>query len=157
MMTRQGLAALALAAIVLTTAAGCGGSKGLSRSELIAKANPLCRRANEALDSSKLNPSNIAQVAPAVAVTVQQVSAELAKLTPPESMASDWKVMVDSVRRAGVGLGKLAQAAKTSSLAKPSQAYIEGEKEFSSGQSDRSQIAQHNGVSECATFAVPKK
>jgi hypothetical protein len=149
-MTRRSLVMPALLAAVAV--AGCGGSKTLSRSELIAKADPICRKANHALDSSKISPKNLTTVAPTVATTEQQVSAELAKLSPPSSMASDWKVIVDGFHRAGVGLQEIGSAAKTSSPSKPSKAFVEAEKEMTGGQHDRAVTAARNGFNDCGKY-----
>jgi hypothetical protein len=154
MTTCSGLTTLALATAVLATASGCGGSKGLSRAELIAKADPICRRANDTLNGSKLNAHNVAQLAPMLAATEHQVSVELAKLTPPSSMAADWKVIIDGFRRAGVGLEKVGAAAKASPprFGKASKALIEGENELSNGQNVRAVTAQRSGFNDCGKF-----
>lgn len=150
-MTRTVLGALALAAAVLA-AGGCGGSKGLSRAELIAKADPICQRANHALDSSKISSKNLASVAPGLATVEQQVSAELAKLTPPSSMVADWHVIVDGFRRTAVGLNEVGRVAKAGLSAKPTTALLEGEKEVSKGQQARATTAGRDGFLECARF-----
>jgi len=149
-MTRRSLVAPALLAAVAV--AGCGGSKELSRSELIAKADPICRKANNALDSSKITPKNLPSLAPGLATTYEQASSELAKLKPPLSMAADWKVIVSGYRRAGVGFQELGVASKTSSLAKPSKTLIAGEKEQFGGQHDRAVTASRNGFVDCSKY-----
>jgi hypothetical protein len=149
-MKRASLTSIALLSVV--TIVGCGGSKGLSRKELIAKADPICRRSNHALKSSKISLQNLKTVAPAVAVTENEVSSELSKLTPPSSMAADWKVIVHGFHRAGVGLEELAKAAQTSPLSKLSQAVLQDMKEITEGQRDRAVTAGRNGFSDCSEY-----
>jgi len=104
-MSRIGLSALALLAVALT-AAGCGGStssngsKQLTRAELIAKADAICKRANaeRAAMPSIRTRSDYAIVLPRVATNNDAAIAELARLTPPASMASDWKQIIASER-----------------------------------------------------------
>lgn len=150
-MTRVGLTGTGLLVAALAVA-GCGGSKELSRKDLIAKADPICRRAHEALTSSKLTPRDLTSVGPGIAAIDRQVSSELSKLTPPASMAADWKVIVDGFRRAGEGLDQVVSVARTSGLSKLSQALIQGEKEFTKGQSVRSITASRNGFVECSKY-----
>ncbi|MGN6371440.1 MAG: hypothetical protein ACTHM1_00370 [Solirubrobacteraceae bacterium] len=140
------------ALIAAVAVAGCGGSKELSRSELIAKADPICRHANEALKSSKITPRNLTSVAPPLSVAYEKASSELAKLSPPPSMAADWKVIVDGYRRASVGFQEIGVAAKTSSIAKPSKALIAGEKEQYGGQHVRSITALRDGFADCGKY-----
>jgi hypothetical protein len=149
-MIRRSLVAIMLLAIV--PVAGCGGSKGLSRQELIAKADPICRRANNALDSSKISQQNVAKIGPSVAAVEHQVAVELGKLTPASSMAHDWKVIVDGFRRAGSGIEEIGKALKSSNLSKPSPAFVQGEKELASGQNDRAEAAGRNGFSDCSKY-----
>lgn len=151
--TRSSLAMLALAA--LATASGCGGSKGLSRSELIAKADPICQRINTTLTEAKLTPQNIAQVAPGIATAELQASAELTKLAPPSSMAADWKVIVDGFHETGVGMQKSAEAAKSATTThSPAQSKTlhEAELEVFKGQQARETAATRDGFIDCARF-----
>jgi hypothetical protein len=147
MTTRTGLTVLALAATALT-AASCGGAKTLSRAELIAKADPICRRANHRLDTSKVNPWNLAVLGDGLAATERQVSDELAKLTPPSSMAADWKVIVDGFRRASVGLTRGAEASRI----KDTPEILKHGGELTEGQHDRAVAAQRNGFKDCARY-----
>lgn len=153
--TRSGLTTLALTTVALAAVSGCGGSKELSRSELIAKADPICRRANAAIDHSKFNVSNVAQLAPGMAAAQNQASAELAKLTPPSSMAADWKVIVDGYRRTGTGIQRAGEAARSAGSANPlthSKAFAEAATEFANGREVRQTTAARNGFIDCAKF-----
>lgn len=145
-LTRMGT--LALASVLAASASGCGSTKSLSHAELVAKAEPICSRANNALDSSKIDPGNLASVAPGVGVAFAQAADELGKLRPPSSMVADWKVIVDGFRRAGASLQKIGRAAKD----KQHGLLLEAEKEFGKGQNDRSTTATRNGFNDCAKF-----
>jgi hypothetical protein len=147
MTTRTGLTALALTASILA-ADGCGGgSKGPSRAEFILQADPICARANEALRASNVSPQNLPRTGPHVATFYQQAANELAKLTPPPSMAADWKVIVDSTRRTAAGFIKWGEAATASK--KFNRAWLEAEGEITKGQHDRTVIALHDGFQAC--------
>jgi hypothetical protein len=147
-MTRKGLTTLALTAAAVLTTSGCGGTKGLSRAELIAKADPLCRRANTTIDSSKLTPKTVSRLAPGIAAVEQEVSSQLAKLTPPSSMASDWKTIVNGFRSAGTGLLHMGEARKTNDT----HALVKAEAELSNGQIARTEAAQRNGFKDCSHY-----
>lgn len=137
-----------LAATTLGTVSGCGGSSGLSRSQLIAKADPICRQANQALRTSKISFQNVAQVGPSVAAAQRQASIELSKLTPPSAMADDWKTIVTSWRTAAESLLRFGEAAK----AKDTQGELSAEKGFTEAQHARTTPAIRDGFHDCASF-----
>lgn len=143
MSIRTSLAALALAATALAT--GCGGSQGLSRSQLIAKADLICKRTNEKIHASNLGPRNIIRLAPGLAVYEEQSAAELAKLQPPSSMADDWKTIVDDFQVVGRSLAEIGHA-KSLKEAIPSGNTI------SRAQGERARAAQRNGFRDCAQY-----
>jgi ABC-type phosphate/phosphonate transport system substrate-binding protein len=145
-MTRRSLVTPALLAAVAV--AGCGGSKELSRSELVAKANTICKHGNDALKTSKISPANLATVAPQVAAVDRQVSSELAKLKPPSAMSADWAAIVDGWQKAGEGLTKIGQAAQ----AKQKTQEMIGEGIFTKAQDDRAVTARRNGLESCGEF-----
>ena len=142
--TRRSLLAPALLAAVAV--AGCGGSKELSRTELIAKSNVICKHGNAALKTSKISPANLATVAPQVAAVDQKVSSELAELKPPPAMTADWGAIVDSWKRAGEGLTKIGQAAR----AKQKTQEMIGEGIFTKAQTERATTARRNGLTACS-------
>jgi hypothetical protein len=106
---------VALLATTLVTA-GCGGSsksgsetsKPLTRTELIAQADPACGRINAKITYyTNLKPSNsqdlvslsaAVRAAPVVSSTEREAQADLAKLTPPAGMTEDWKQIVAGVQ-----------------------------------------------------------
>lgn len=145
-MTRRSLVTPALLAAVAV--AGCGGSNGLSRSELTAKANTICKHGNDALRTSKISPTNLATAAPQVAAVDRQVSSELAKLKPPSAMSADWEAIVISWQRAGEGLTKIGEAAK----AKQKTQEMIAEGIFTKAQNARAITARRNGLESCGEF-----
>lgn len=156
MTSRTNLAALALAATMIATASGCGGSgsSGLSSSQLIAKADPICHRVNTTVESAKLAPENIVQVGPRIVAAERQAQSELAKLTPASSMTADWKAILGAYEKAGNGMQKAVEAAKSSGSNKAlqSKAYAEGATEFSTAQRSRQIVAGRDGFVECSKF-----
>jgi hypothetical protein len=152
--TRTGV--LATLAAILAASSGCGGSNGLSRSELIARADPICRQANQRLRSSKFDVPNMARLAPVIATAFTQAASELGKLSPPSSMSADWGVIVDGFRRAGVGFQEIGQGAKglppDIRVFARSKTLIEGEAEMTKAQRDRSVTAARDGFNDCSRF-----
>jgi hypothetical protein len=117
-MSRPLLAALALAATALT-ASGCGGSAGstkpLTRSELIARGDAICRRINAKISTITVSSAqDYARLAPPLAAYEQTAVAEMRKLTPPASMANDWKQIVTGAQMLADGTAKLGEYAQTS-------------------------------------------
>jgi cytochrome c556 len=86
---RAGAAILALA---LVTAAGCGDDDGggLSKSELVAKADAICKKSNP---PDQKTPKNAAQAKKAAQDQVdyrQPIQAELSKLDPSDQVKGDF-------------------------------------------------------------------
>ena len=134
---------------------GCGSSNELSRSELIAKADAICKRVNTAVAEAKLAPQNITQTAPGISTAELQASTELAKLNPPSSMAGNWKVIVAGFHETGLGMQKAAEAAKDSgakSASPQSKALREAEVVVFKGQQTRQRAAAQDGFIDCGRF-----
>lgn len=119
-MSRTQLAALALAATTLS-ATGCGESPKtttLTHAELIAKADPICARVNAKRASSTIRSrEDYARLVPPLAAYEQTAVAELGKLIPPASMASDWKQVVAGAQTLANNTAKLGEYAKANNLA----------------------------------------
>jgi hypothetical protein len=117
-MSRRHLAALALVATTLA-ASGCGGSAGssgsLTRSELIARGDAICRRINAKLRATTVTSArDYARLAPPLAAYEQAAVAEMRKLTPPASMANGWNQVVSGAQMLADGTAKLGQYAQRS-------------------------------------------
>jgi hypothetical protein len=78
-----------------TTAAG----KPLTRTELIAKTDAICARITAKRSSTKFTEAkDYAHLVPPLAAYEQAEAAELIKLTPPASMAGEWKQIASRVQ-----------------------------------------------------------
>jgi hypothetical protein len=99
-------------AAALLGAYGCGGSssssKPLTRAELTAKADAICRRVTGEVDWSKVKPATLPTVAGRLAGLEEQAASELDELTPPASMLAEWRLIVDGFRLTAPQLRQLA-------------------------------------------------
>jgi hypothetical protein len=115
-MSRTGLTALTLVATALT-ASGCGGSTKSSESteplthvEFVAKADVICGRVNAERASTPMKSrQDFERILPRIAADEQTAVAELDKLTPPASMAADWKQIVTADRTLAGYTGRYGQ------------------------------------------------
>lgn len=116
-MGRTRLAAVALAATTLALA-GCGSSsKPLTRAELTAKANAICKSVTAKLASKTISTQqDIARIAPELAGFEQSALAELGKLVPPAELANDWKQFVAGAQTLADNTAKLGEYAKANNL-----------------------------------------
>jgi len=85
------LAATAFAAVAFTVAAGCGSSsKPLTRAELTAKANTICKKVTVKLQAATKKGvgtvQQIAHLAPELASFEETALVELSKLVPPAKL-----------------------------------------------------------------------
>jgi hypothetical protein len=152
-MERTQLAALALTAATLATS-GCGRSsssaKPLTRAELIAKADVICRRVNVKFASTKVTSQrDLASVSSEISSYEQQAFAELSKLTPPTSLASDWSQILTATHTFADNTAKISDYAKSSNVAAERGL-------FASSQALRQQItttAKRDGFSDCGQTA----
>jgi hypothetical protein len=103
-----------------TVAKASGSKASLTRDQLIAAAEPICRRLDRALSATEnAKPSadanarmrEIVRIDPSHAVLEQKVATELAKLSPPPSLAHDWAQIVSYRSRLAGELARLARAA----------------------------------------------
>jgi hypothetical protein len=118
----------------------------LTKSALIARADKICARVITRLNSLRINTlQDAALTAPQTATIEQAASEDLSKLTPPASMASDWKRIV-------AGVHALAQVtAKLGEYAKANQAEAAG-RLISTGQKRPARLlapAKRDGFTQC--------
>jgi hypothetical protein len=102
-MSRICIAAVVLAGIAFA-ASGCGGStktsasnepKTLTRNDLIAQADAICKRANDNLKTlSFTTAESYGNLLIKAGAYEQTAVAQLGKLVPPAEMANDWKQIV---------------------------------------------------------------
>jgi hypothetical protein len=116
-MGRRRIAVAALAATTLAVS-GCGSSsKPLTRAELTAKANAICKTVTAKLASKTIKTQqDIARIAPELASFEQSALAELSKLVPPAELANDWKQFVAGAETLAENTSKLGEYAKANNL-----------------------------------------
>jgi hypothetical protein len=108
------VAALALAVMSLALVA-CSSSSSdmpLTRAQLIAKADPICRTVVRTVRYYQLTPKKIVSSAPRLADVEEHAYAELSKLTPPVSFVDDWRFIVDGFRESARDFRRLAHLAE---------------------------------------------
>jgi hypothetical protein len=153
-MSRTRLAALALIATMLAIS-GCGGSGSsgsLTRSELIARADLICRRVHARLASTTIKgPQSYARLLPPLASYEHAAVAELRKLTPPASMAGDWRQIVDGVQAFADATAKLGAYATSSGLPVTPSTRAASHAAGQSSQQIRA-AAQRQGFKDCAVW-----
>ncbi len=111
------LAALALAATTLAVS-GCGSSaKPLTRAELTAKANAICKTVTAKLAKHTIKTQqDIARVATELASFEQSALTNLSKLVPPAVLADDWKKFVAGAQTLAENTSKIGEYAKANNL-----------------------------------------
>lgn len=109
--------AIALTAAMLATS-GCGSSsKPLTRAELTAKADAICKTVAAKLSSKSANTrQEIARVAGELASFEQTALTNLSKLVPPAELESDWKRFITEAQTLAENTAKLGEYAKTNNL-----------------------------------------
>jgi hypothetical protein len=145
---RMTIPTLAMAAAL--TAVGCGSaSNTLTRSQLIAKADPICKQANSRLDAALAikNKQAIPAAAASAAAYELQASIQLAKLNPPSTMAADWKAIVAEFRTVAKSINQLGEQYKNGRKLDVNIA-----NEFTGAQHRRAVIAAQNGFKNCSKY-----
>jgi hypothetical protein len=150
MLVHRRLAALALMAMVLP-ASGCGGggksATTTTRTELIAKADAICGRLNARLASSPIKSvADFARIVPRLAAYERAAFAELGRLLPPASMASDWRQIVAGGQTIASYTAKLGEYAKANNLKGAGPLYPASRKV----QQKTLAIAKRDGFKDCA-------
>ncbi|HEY5194453.1 MAG TPA: hypothetical protein VIJ39_11365 [Solirubrobacteraceae bacterium] len=147
LMGRIGLAAVALATTTLAIA-GCGGSsaKPLTRAELTAKANVICKTVTTRFASKSINSQQeMARVIPELAAFEQTALAELSKLVPPAELANDWKKFVAGAETLAENTAKLGEYAKAKNI-KAAGSLITGSEAI---QQQMRATAKQDGITAC--------
>jgi hypothetical protein len=119
----------------------------LTRAQLIAAADAICARLSKRTRSvTNTSLAGVGSTAPLVAGYYRAAFAELRNLTPPRSMARDWKAIVSDIRPVAdetLIMGKYATDNDPSAAAK-----VEGR--IARIQLHRIAIAKRNGFKDCA-------
>jgi hypothetical protein len=114
--TSAGTTATASTTPVSTTG---GSGPPLSRSELVARADAICKPLNTELVSSKYKVKtlqDIARIAPQRAAAEQTALSVLSKLTPPSSMAQDYQKMLVARQTVIEDIRKLGEDAAANNM-----------------------------------------
>jgi hypothetical protein len=165
------LAALALAATTLAVS-GCGGSSKtessktpaatgtpattaavtaepgkLARTELIAKAEAICARINAKRSSTTIRTHrDYGRLLPSLGAYERAAAAEMSKLTPPASIANDWKQIVAGAHTIAESIVKLGKDS-ASNNSRAGQAILS---ELTTVRQQISSIAHRQSLKECA-------
>jgi hypothetical protein len=150
-MRGRSLAVIALAATTLAIA-GCGDSspKPLTRAELTAKANAICKTVTAKLASKTINTEkDVARVAPELVASEQSALVELSKLIPPAELANDWKRFIAGASTLAENTAKLGEYAKANNLKAASPLITSSE----TLQQQMRAIAKRDGLTKCEQVA----
>jgi hypothetical protein len=121
----------------------------LTRRVLIAKAEPICERANTELDSTKIKSiEDYARVLPQTASYDRIEANELSKLVPPAAMAKAWTEIVTDLQKFGEYTEMVAEYAQA-------KKFTTAVPIFTAGRATHEKlagIAKRNGFKECAVI-----
>jgi len=146
--TKSRPAIISLMTVVALVASGCGGtskSKPLSRAELTAKADAICRRVIPAVNWEHVAPGDLPRLVNRLAALEEQAASELNALTPPSSMADEWRLIVDGFRLTGTEFRRIASDVKANLGAYPKLP-------LSNAQHERALQANIDGIKDCAKY-----
>jgi hypothetical protein len=144
------VAAIALTATVLA-ASGCGSSsKPLTRAELTAKANAICKTVTAKISSKSIKTQQeIARVAGELASFEQTALTSLSKLVPPTELEDDWKRFVAGAQTLAENTAKLGEYAKANNLKGAKGLIVSSE----ATQKQMVTIAKRDGLTACEQVA----
>lgn len=146
----RGLLAAGLAAGMLV-GAGCGeAAKPLTRAQLLAKADAICKRIDTRLSGTTIkSEKQLIHFLPRVAGFEQQALVELSKLNPPSKMAEDWKKIVAGAQTIADSTAKLSEAARLKEL----KTVHEVLSEIGKVQTSITTVAKRDGFKNCSQAA----
>jgi hypothetical protein len=100
----------ATAILLAASLSGCGSAKPLTRAQLTRRTNALCEEVRTKLKAvgPAKTPQEFARLARKLAGFEQQELESMRKLTPPRSLASDWKQILEGVEEISVAAGTLS-------------------------------------------------
>jgi hypothetical protein len=149
-MGHRGKACIALTAVVLA-ASGCGSSsKPLTRAELTAKANAICKTVTAKISSKSANTEQqISRVASELSSFEQTALANLSKLVPPAELETDWKKFVSGAQTLAENTARLGEYAKGKNLKAAKTLILSSE----NTQKQMVAIAKRDGIVACEQVA----
>jgi hypothetical protein len=140
-----GALGISMAAVV-----GCGESdKPLTRAQLLARADATCRRINNKLSTGNgaKTPQQLSRAASQLVSYEQKGLAELSKLIPPASMASDWKAIIAGAQTLADDTVKVVERVKVEKNFNGVHALVA---EISRVQARTVAIAKRDGFTDCS-------
>jgi hypothetical protein len=146
-MRQRGLAATALAATALAIC-GCGSSspKPLTRAELTAKADTICKSVSAKVAGKTANTIQaVARTATELSSSEQSALNELSKLVPPTAMETDWKAFIAGAQTLAENTAKLGEYAKSNKLKSARTLIVSSE----ATAKQMTSIAQKYGIKNC--------
>lgn len=148
--TAIGLTLLALMATALG-ASGCGSSsKPLTRAELTAKANAICKTVTAKISSKSISTEQqVSRVAGELAAFEQTALTSLSKLVPPAELETDWKVFVSGAQTLAENTAKLGEYARSKNLKAAKALILSSE----ATQKQMVVIAKRDGLTACEQVA----
>jgi hypothetical protein len=130
-----------------TTVRSSTRTRPLTRAQLIAQADVICRKVNARRSKMKIKTSqDYARSVPPFASYEQVMYAKLDKLVPPASMAKDWTQIVAQARTLAAGMTKIGQYAKTKDLEAANGVFSSASK----AQAQMIVIAKLDGFKDCS-------
>jgi len=149
-MGHRSKAAIALTVTALA-ASGCGSSsKPLTRAELTAKADAICKTVTAKMASkSASTEQQIARVASELSSFEQTALADLSKLVPPAELEVDWKRFVSGAQTLAENTAKLGEYAKSKNLKAAKTLIVSSE----NTQKQMVAIAKRDGLTACEQVA----
>jgi tRNA U34 5-methylaminomethyl-2-thiouridine-forming methyltransferase MnmC len=150
---RVGVSLLTPAAAILLAVClcGCGSAKPLTRAQLTRRTNALCDEVHaklKAIGPAK-TPTEFAQLARKLAGFEQQELESMRKLTPPRSLAADWKQILEGVEEISIAAGTLS----TELQLKHQKHAVEAFGHISKVQQQLSKIVKRDGFTSCGELA----
>jgi hypothetical protein len=148
------LAALALTTALATT--GCGSSStssssssssAMTREQFMAGAETICARLDAHI--KPLHNTNFAQVAPVIVGYERAALIDMQRLTPPASLAEDWKQIVTDEQMIAEDTAKLGEYSKANNTSATLTIFHTAEKL----QQQMLATATRDGFRECSHFA----
>lgn len=149
-MGHRSKAAIALTVTALA-ASGCGSSsKPLTRAQLTAQANAICKTVTAKIASKSVSTEQqISRVASELASFEQTALTNLSKLVPPAELEADWKRFVSGAQTLAENTAKLGEYAKSKNLKSAKALIVSSE----STQKQMVVIAKRDGLTACEQVA----
>lgn len=122
-------------------------SKPLTRTQLIAKADAICKRVNARLASSTAhNHQQIVRIAAQLAAFERTATGELMQLVPPAELATDWSQIVAGVRALADTTARYGEYAASNQLANAQKFIVAGRRRTRQAAA----VAKRDGFTDCA-------